>query len=263
MKCSQIEEVLIPYVDGMLSKEESKAVEAHIDSCTSCQVLLKETQTLFLTMQDVDEVEPGANVRQRFMTLLEEEKRLQRPNGLGGDTQKEFPWKTAFQIAASIVLLLSGYLFGSFQEGKKSEFQLASLQEETLELKQDMLLALLDNKSASKRIQAVSYTSEMDVTPDMEVIEALIERFEYDGNINVRLAAAEALSNYSENETVKTAFIASLTNEKNPTIQIAVIQFLVKVQDKRALVPMQQLLEQTETPNYVKEQVNQGLQQFI
>ncbi|MEL6809796.1 MAG: HEAT repeat domain-containing protein [Bacteroidota bacterium] len=136
------------------------------------------------------------------------------------------------------------------------------MQQETVALKQSMMLAMLDNRSVSKRIQAVSYSEDIS-TPDEEVLEALIDRLHFDGSVNVRLAAAEALSKYSENEKVKNAFIKSLTNEKNPNIQITVIQFLVDIQDKRALAPMQQLLEQTETPDYVKEQVSAGLQQLI
>lgn len=124
------------------------------------------------------------------------------------------------------------------------------------------MLALLENRSVSKRIQAVGYSEEIS-TLDTNVMEALIDRLHYDGSVNVRLAAAEALSKYSNNEKVKNAFITSLTQEEHPNIQIAVIHFLVNVQEKRALAPMQQLLEQTETPSYVKEQLEVGLKQII
>lgn len=263
MKCIQIENKLVAYLEKALTTEDVNTIEEHLASCQNCKRALTETQAMLQAFEVIDDEIPGEGMRENFMQLLEEEKQLQQLQGIDRYTQKEFTWKTAFQIAASIVLLLCGYLFGNFQESKESEIQITFLRQETIQLKQEMMLAMLDNKSASKRIQAVSYTSELQTAPDTEVIEALIERLNFDGNVNVRLAAAEALSNYSKDEAVKTAFITSLTNEKNPTVQIAVIQFLVTTQDQRARAPMEKLLEETETPNYVKEQLNQGLQQLI
>jgi HEAT repeat protein len=86
---------------------------------------------------------------------------------------------------------------------------------------------------------------------------------QFDTNINVRLAAAEALAKYSDIEMVKTAFIDALSTEKDPSLQIAIIHFLVKTQEKRALDPMQKLLEQPDTPDYVKAEVNSGMSQII
>jgi len=262
MECSKIEELLVDYHGGELSPAIMKMVEAHVVSCDNCAKALEETKSLLTTFENVQPQVPNDSLRDGFYKMLSEEKRLQeKVRPLTNNTRSN--WKMAFQIAASIVLLLCGYVYGTFQEERKSETQLANLQEETAILKQEMLLALMDNKSASKRIQAVSFTSEMEASPDPEILEALIERLQFDGNVNVRLAAAEALSNYTTSEAVKTAFINSLTKEKNPTVQIAVIQFLVTVQEKRARVPMQQLLDETETPSYVKQQLNQGLQQLI
>lgn len=262
MECSKIEELLVDYHGRELDPGTMKMVEAHLLDCDDCSKALEETKLLLTAFDDVSPKVPSETVRDGFYKMLSEEKQLQdKVRPLAHNSRPN--WKIAFQIAASIILLLCGYVYGTFQQERKSETQLASLQLETASLKQEMLLALMDNKSASKRIQAVSFTSEMETSPDPEVMEALIERLQFDGNVNVRLAAAEALSNYTTSEPVKTAFINSLTKEKNPTVQIAVIQFLVTVQEQRARVPMQQLLDETETPSYVKQQLNQGLQQLI
>lgn len=261
MKCSDIENKLVDYLDGVLSMEEVSMVEEHLVHCKPCEQILEETKALFDTFHKMPAAEPDEAMRPDFLKVLEEEKQLLRSE-VRSIRKKEFPWKIAFQIAASLLLLIGGYAMGSFREGARNNEQIAALQQETVALKQSMMLAMLDNRSVSKRIQAVSYSEDIS-TPDEEVLEALIDRLHFDGSVNVRLAAAEALSKYSENEKVKNAFIKSLTNEKNPNIQITVIQFLVDIQDKRALAPMQQLLEQTETPDYVKEQVSAGLQQLI
>lgn len=257
MKHSEIEDKIVAYIEGDLDPKEEKAMTALIASSSEHQKLLEETRAMLDVFGKVKDEVPRGRVRENFLQVLEEEKSLQRFT-IGKKETKEFPWKTAFQIAASILILISGYALGSYQKGNENDAQIAVLQQEASALKQDMMLAMLDNRSASKRIQAVNYTEEI-VRPDTEVLEAIIDRMHFDANVNVRLAAVEALSKYSDSEQVKAAFIKSLTNEKNPNIQIAVIQFLVAVQEKRALAPMQELLEHTETPGFVKDQVNEGI----
>lgn len=267
MKCSEIENKLVDYLDGNLASEDHQTIEKHIQECPDCVRAVEETKILFGSFKEVPMIAPSDQLRERFAQQLEEEKELYRTS-LSHTTMtsttstREFPWKTAFQIAASVLLLIGGYAMGSFRESVKTNSQITSLELQTSELKQGMMLAMLENRSVSKRIQAVNYSEDMPA-PDTAVLDALIDRLHFDGSVNVRLAAAEALSKYMSNENVKKAFITSLTNEKNPNIQIAVMQFLVTIQDKRALAPMQQLLEHSETPDYVKEQVNAGMKQII
>lgn len=260
MSCTEIENKMLAFVERSLPVAEMQKIEAHLPSCESCSKALAETRSLLNAMEKVEQKEPSASLHQGFQEMLEKEKQLQKT--VRTLREPSFNWKTAFQIAASLLLLIAGYSIGRYSNAQATSEQISSLREESELLKQNVMLALIDNRSASKRIQAVNYTEEISA-PDSRTLEALIDRMQYDGNINVRLAAAEALSRFSENKQVKDAFIESLTIEKDPNIQIAIIQFLVKAQDQRARVPMQQLLKQTETPNYVKDQVNAGLSNLM
>jgi len=208
--------------------------------------------------QSVEIEEPSGDLRLNFLKTLDEEKQLQSPRVVQLNSKSSFNWRQAFQIAASFVLLFLGFFAGSYSSTQKASEEITVLKEQTKELKEDMMLALIDNRSASKRIQAVNYSEEL-IQPDSEVLEALINRMHYDSNINVRLAAADALSKYSEMELIKKAFIDALSTEKTPDLQIAIIQFLVKIQDKRALEPMQHLLDTPETLDFVKAQANSGI----
>jgi len=262
MNCQDIETLLVDYLDNQLSQTQKQDLEEHLSTCESCKVQLEETKALFTAFKNEPEVEPSPELRANFFKLLDEEKQLQQPKIVALDSKKEFPWKTAFQIAASFLLLFMGYFAGNFKAQKTSNIEIAALQQETVTLRENIMLAMIENKSASKRIQAVSYTESF-AQPDKKILTALIERMQYDGNINVRLAAAEALSEFPKSSLVKEAFIEALTTQKDPSLQIAIIQFLVKIQEKRAIVPMQQLLEQSETPDFVRDQVNEGIQQII
>ncbi len=262
MNCQDIESRLIAYLDNTLSETEKQELEQHIDSCEDCTIELEQTKALFTAFKNEPEVEPSPELRANFFKLLDEEKQLQEPKIVEMKLKKEFPWKTAFQIAASFLLLFMGYFAGNFKAQETSNIEIAALQQETITLRENMMLAMIENKSASKRIQAVNYTESF-AQPDEKILIALVERMQYDGNVNVRLAAAEALSEFPKSTLVKEAFIEALTTQKDPSLQIAIIQFLVKIQEKRAIAPMQQLLEQSETLDFVKEQANEGIQQII
>ena len=53
--------------------------------------------------------------------------------------------------------------------------------------------------------------------------------------------------------------IKSLETEKVPTMQIELIQILAKIQEKRALEPMKKLLNNEETPAYVKQELEYNI----
>lgn len=263
MDCKNIEQHIVDYIDGQLSNEESQNIATHIASCNNCKTTYDETKALFSAFNNIEEETPSDNLRTGFYQLLEEEKQILDDKIVVLPQQKkEFPWKQAFQVAASIVFLFGGYLLGSHNSKQISNLKISELQQETISLRQDMMLAMIENQSPSKRIQAVNFTESFS-KPDTIILEALIGRMQYDGNMNVRLAAAEALSEFPESAIVKEAFIEALTTQKDPSLQIAIIQFLVKIQEKRAIAPMQQLLQHEDTPDFVKEQVNSGISQII
>ena len=262
MDCKKVEHIIVDFIDEQLSNEVTQEVENHIASCGTCQIIHDETLVLMRDLENEEEHIPNKNVRTNFYAFLEEEKQLQSKNVIPLNQSSGFVWKRAFQIAASFLLLFLGYFMGSYNIKQSSNQEIAILKKETLEMKENMLLAMIDNRSASKRIKAVNFTEDF-VQPDEKILNALLDRMQFDSNINVRLAAAEALSRFSEFEQVKIAFIDALSIEKNPSLQIAIIQFLAEIQEERALIPMRKLLEEPETPDYVKAQVNNGISQII
>ncbi len=261
MNCIKVEEHIVDYIAGTLSSTEEALVKTHIAECKTCKQLYDETNELLVSFDNIPKAQPTGNLRDSFYKMLEEEKEKQT-KVVPLKPKSNLSWKTAFQIAASVVILLTGYFIGSNREKQVAQSEITNLQFETLKMKQDMMLAMMDNRSPSQRIKAVNFTEEF-VKPDTEVLEALIERMQYDANSNVRLAAAEALARFSESEFVRTALMETLTNENDPSVQIEIIQILVTIQEKRALAPMKELLTQPEIPSYVKDQVNIGISKLI
>ena len=84
-----------------------------------------------------------------------------------------------------------------------------------------------------------------------------------DANVNVRMSAMYALSKYSTNDVVKEAFVESLKHQTDPLLQITLINILVNIQDNRAKQPIQNILDNNDTPDVVKQQAAKSLQAFI
>jgi len=256
MKCNDIENKLIDYIEDNLTKEESLNINKHLDACSTCQKEVNEMK-LFLGAIDNDIQEtPSNNLKLNFEAFLNEEKKQTKVIPLQSKTN----WKSHIRIAASILIVVSAFLIGKHQSSLGTiELSLAEKQKTK---KEKQVLALLENQSASQRILAVSNAEKFSEN-DTKIIDALINKLFNDENINVRLAAAEVLSKFSTLEKVKAALIKSLETEKVPSMQIELIQILGNIQEKRALESMRELLENEETPNYVKQEIQYNIPNLL
>ena len=119
-------------------------------------------------------------------------------------------------------------------------------------------MASIENESSSQRIAALN-RSENIQTLDSRILEAFIDRMLYDEKPSVRLAAVEALAKFASEEMVKVAFLKALEKDTDPAIQIELIQVLAKIEEKRALTPMKDLLNNEEVPEYVKKEIQYNI----
>lgn len=248
MECKNIQNQLIDYIENNISKEEKLSIETHINSCSNCKEELENTKQFFSVLSEDKMEQPSANLKLNFEKALTEEIKENETKVIALTPKKD--WKSYIRVAASIAIVASAFLLGRYQSNQQKIT--AAYQQKVQQ--ENNVLAMLENQSASKRILAVSNSEKIN-QPDTKIIEALINRLYYDKNTNVRLAAAETLAKFSSQEMVKTALIKSLETEKVASVQIELIQILAKIQEKRALEPMQKLLQKEETPNYVKQEL--------
>ncbi|MBG6133399.1 uncharacterized membrane-anchored protein YhcB (DUF1043 family) [Aquimarina sp. EL_43] len=264
MNCKDIQNQLIDYIDHNLDQETYKKVEVHLKSCKQCKTALQELQTVFEAIHHTSSQElPDKSLQMNFEEMLRKEKEiLNDPKVVSLNPKTKSSWKTALQIAATIALVFSGYFYGKLENTASLSEEMAVLEKEKYQMKQTMTISLIENESASKRLQAVNYAEEFE-KPGNDILNALINKMHYDDHSNVRLAAAEALAKFSDSEMVRKALINALDIEQDPGIQIELIQILVSIQEKRAVPSMEKLLQNEETPDYVKDQVKIGLPNLI
>ncbi|WP_430907208.1 zf-HC2 domain-containing protein [Maribacter sp. 2-571] len=252
------------YLDGQLSPKEAERLERHLQTCESCMKELQAYRSLFNAIDEDTDPVPTPTLRNTFFAQLAAEKETEGTVSiLPMPRQKPKAWgNRIWKVAASVLLLLGAYGIGSYQQRTSAAREIALLKQEELQAKQSAMLSLMENTSASKRIQGVAYIEAFE-KPDADIVRALILRMQQDENTNVRLTALEALSHFGKMPLVKTAYIDALAMEKNPTIQIALIQHLVQLQEKKAIAPMKALLKKEETQPFIKEQIKKGLPQLL
>jgi HEAT repeat protein len=125
-----------------------------------------------------------------------------------------------------------------------------------------MMLALLENPSASERIRGVSYTSEIKHA-DKEVIDALLATLNNDPNVNVRLSTLDALSHLANHPEVREGLIRSIEKQDSPIMQLAIADVMLKLQEKRSVKSFEDLLKQKDLNPGVRDKIKQTITQLI
>jgi len=268
MKCEEVEDAMIDYLDNKLENEARLAIEKHIESCEHCLDELRDSQQLMRQMEKEEMVKPQDSLRINFYHMLHSEiKKNEGKNELNLQTALQ-PWysRSQYRIAAGFALLISGIFLGVFlHSGVRSSFEakeLSQLHSEVNALKKTAMFTMLKEESSSDRIKAVNYADELN-TPDNNVIDVLIKTLNQDKNVNVRMAAAYALAKFADQRSVSDSMVKSLSNQTDPILQVTLINILVEKKEKNAIKPMQQIITDKSTLKEVKAVAEKGVKLLL
>ena len=240
---------------GSLSQTAAEELEEHLAHCKACK---QETSALAETWHMLgllEEEQPSPELRTRFYESLEAYRQglasvaptpARRPffDGSG------FGWARApiFQLASAAALLLIGIVVGQWISLRdRGQGDLARLQDEVRSMRQMVTLSLLQQQSAGERLRGVDYAYRVEQS-DTQVLSALLHAVNHDPNVNVRLAAVDALRKFSASPAMNNTLDKALVKQESPLVQIALIDLIVDVRDKGA-VPALHALERGPTVN--------------
>jgi len=272
MKCEQYEELFSGWMNDELSPAEREKLEQHINSCDGCRDELAAMQKVWAVMGEMEVPEPSADLQVNFQAMLNDYKEevAQEQKGLLSTLAEKISglwhwqprWPMAYNLAIVLICFGCGYWF--FHSGKsgEQEQQLKELTSQVHELKQTMMLALLENPSASERIRGVSYTSEIKHA-DKEVIDALLATLNNDPNVNVRLSTLDALAQLANHPEVREGLIQSIIQQDSPLMQSAIADVMLKLQEKKSVKSFKELLKQKNLDPGVKDKIKQTITQLI
>jgi HEAT repeat protein len=124
------------------------------------------------------------------------------------------------------------------------------------------MLTLLEQPSATARLKAVNLTNELS-GPDEVVTNALFTTLNNDDNVNVRLAALEALFIYSNLPEVRKGLVESISHQKSPLVLVTLSKAMVLLQEKGSAEKLKQLLKEHDFDDNVENRIKEDIQKII
>jgi hypothetical protein len=171
----------------------------------------------------------------------------------------------ALQGLAAAAIFLVGIAIGRFATPAAtpadSAAEIAAVRSEMRELREMVSLSLMQQQSASDRLKGVTWTGQLD-RPSGEVVSALLDALMHDPNVNVRLATIDALERFASRDDVRRAAIEAVTRQVSPLVQIALIDFLVKTNERQSAPTLRRLTQDPRVNDAVRSRAAWGLQQL-
>lgn len=268
MTCDDLYPALPEYWAGTLSTPAKAGVEAHLERCQACREEAAALGALWQRLGDIPDEVPSPQMQLRFDAMLTAWKEgasagagrvIAFPRkGLGF---RSSPWAPAFLSAAAVLLLATGVTVGRLWPDAQQVNEMAELRGELRSMREVVALSLLQQQSASERLRGVTWSNQIE-QPGKEVIDALLDTLRHDANVNVRLAAIDALRQYGRNEHVRSGLVEAVDRQDSPLVQIELIDLFVELREKRSREVLEALAANDHVDGTVRERARWGLTQI-
>ncbi|MCK5220462.1 MAG: HEAT repeat domain-containing protein, partial [Candidatus Aminicenantes bacterium] len=226
-------------------KEElkNKLMQAGYD-----KVELEDMDKLYSMLDEIEVPETSSKLDTDFYRSLELYKDAisDKSSHFGAFISSIFKKKYVLRFTYSLTLVVFGWYLGSWS-GRidNNNVKIQSLSQEISQMKQVMIYTMLEQPSATKRIKAISYTDEFENVDD-KILNTFLDTLNNDPNPNVRLAAVEALSRFSDIQFVRKGLVKSILKQESPLVQVALIDLMLKLKEKASKKELSILLENRE-----------------
>jgi len=267
MKCDRIAELLPDFLRGTLERERSEVVEQHLAGCAEC----RDDVAVWKKLGLLPAVEPGAASRERFQAMLlayqagrEAAEAQPEPAAQPRPRARKFDWMRSplAGLAWGLAMLLLGVFAGSaMSRFHSSTEEAAAMRSELSSMRQLLVLSMLQQQSASERLQAVSY-SQREERLDPQVLSALLRTLRSDSSVDVRLAALEALSQHHSQAQVRRGVTDALQSQQSPLVQVALIDQLLEWRDPDLAERLRQLEQSAGLNPTVRERAQWALRKL-
>jgi len=256
----KMKELMIDYIDGKLSGELKAFVEKYIEKSAEHQREYKSLKETVGLLQYDKQLEPDSNFRLDFLNALEQEMNTSNEDVQAGSIKIiRLRLVNVWQVAAAVALLAVGVLGGMWlMKDNSHQKQMIALRQEMEQTKKMVMLALEDQNSPSQRMLGVNASYELPRVDD-EIVQILVKTMNEDENVNVRLAAINALAKFSAELQVRKALIASLDKQTDPIVQITLINLMVELKEKGAVEELKQIINDSTNVESVKDEAHMAV----
>jgi HEAT repeat protein len=257
MEQQKLESLLIDYIDNKLNSADRAQVEQELARNAEAYKLYEELKEVMGVIDSAGRMEPSAKLKANFESMLKHEL-------AAAASRKTVLFRPAFyRVAAAVALLIIGGGVGFFIS-KRHDAELALVKaqleenKKVMEATREMMAKLANDQSASQRIQGVNVSIRMEKAGD-DIVRALVKTMNEDPNTNVRLAALGALGRFSHEPGVKAMLVASLARQKDPVVQISLIQLLVQMKEKSVVDDLKKIVDDENSMQAVKDEAYSGI----
>lgn len=270
MKCKNIKELIIEYIDDNLNDKDTRRVDEHLSSCEVCRREVANIKSMCLKLDDMEMEEPSDNLKKNFQNMIDSY-RLGMNNVPGEPWHEKisnwleswWPKRPLMQFVTTVAVLIIGIVTGlSINERAKSEKDIDKLKTDMNQMQQVVMASLLNQSSAADRINGLTISGRLK-SADNEFFSVLLLILNSDSNVNVRLAAVNALSNFVDNEYVRHELVKSLRLQSSPLIQISLIDLLASIKETESSSTLIGIINDPDINTHVKERAREALKQFI
>ncbi len=264
MDINKVKELMIDYLSDTLSSEERLAFEKFLSEHPSYQKELDELSSSWDLFGMLETPEPSKKMDDQFYAMLHKNIKNVSPKS-SFSLNSFFDPVIAFfssinkqwmyRLAMLIVGLGLGYALSSSEDNTINS-QMVQL--ETQEVRESLVLTLLEQPAASKRMQAFNETNKLEKVNE-KLVQALLKTLNNDENVNVRLAAIESLLLFADEPFVREGLIKSIRYQDSPIVQVTIAKAMVALQEKGARKELHKLLEKEDLNSSVREELEKSV----
>ena len=252
MTCEETTPLLMDRLQGHLAPADEAQLAAHLATCAACRAEVDAMTETWNSLGNLDDEQvPHERLRARFHAGLAayeaRESRHWSERLFGG----WWPQQPALQMGLAAALALVGLAVGQ-QLPSPVDTEVAALRDEV----RAVGIALLGHQSASERLLGVEWSRHTARSP--EVVNALLERVQYDSNLSVRLAAVDALRAELDRPGVIEGLAMALGRQESPLLQVALTDALLAA-EQPAVDAVRSVLERAELDPAVREYLQMAL----
>ena len=263
MDYKEFENTIVDYLSENLSSEKRTEFELFLKKNPKFQKEFEATK-LFWNV-DSDEIpEPTSKMDMDFYSMLKAEEEKGNKVSVLTKIQNFFTIKPVKQLAYTVAILTIGFFIGNGikTDEYQSEEKIKVAQKETENVRSQLVLTLLDQSSANKRLQAVNEVNKLNSVTEV-VLKALFSTLNNDENVNVRLSAVEALKKYTKIPLVREGLVTSIIHQDSPLVQMELADLMVVLQEKKAVKSFKKLIDKEDVNTSAKEKMKESIQSII
>ena len=265
MRGEEFEILALDYLRGTLSEDRKSEFEELLKSDVKYREQLEQLRVVWELMDEVKVPEPSQEMDHTFFAVLSNEMKNQagKKAVLKDFLDTLLGWFMKPQLAYGLLfLVLVGGYFLNIKEDTSDAPTTTVADSETEEVRGKLVLTLLEQSSANRRLEGVSEANKIGKVDD-QVINALLRTLNKDPNVNVRLAAIESLTNYVDDPKVRQGLIQSIPYQESPIIQVTLANLMLALEEKESIEPFKQLLEKPELDTTVKKKIEKTITSII